>query len=418
MRLNSFQPILPALAVLALILGLNATCDSSVQELSEDGGIRFLVDEVEIATEKLNEAPMATVLLDYTPPGMKESRMLAYSLPSTGKRELVHDYIRLPATADVSLSTAQGFKLNNLIQAVHFAHSEHRPLQLSPDAVWITLLQGFVLHQRVRSEPVLKKKRLEAFSFQDFDPLDPKANWDLVLEKVSSELIEAESGEDLHLLLPEFSTTGKTERMVMRASLLMAFQDRYEYEYGAICGIPHITLTGTVEDWKLLRERAAQLGRYDLEWWTEPLLPILDQFIKARSGQPDRAFWKSIYKKEGEYVAQGLNGWILKLYPYIRNPAKTTVYDVDGTAQVEFSKTAFSRNPFLGEHPCGKKESSLPCFLELERIPADTGSFPLRIRRQATRQIYDVDFFAGIYGISQLEDLTLTPEPGWYVEMK
>ena len=38
--------------------------------------------------------------------------------------------------------------------------------------------------------------------------------------------------------------------------------------------------------------------------------------------------------------------------------------------------------------------------------------------RQATRQIYDVDFFAGIYGISQLEDLTLTPEPGWYVELK
>lgn len=39
-----------------------------------------------------------------------------------------------------------------------------------------------------------------------------------------------------------------------------------------ICGIPEITLKGTVEDWKLLREKALSLGRYELEWWTEELM--------------------------------------------------------------------------------------------------------------------------------------------------
>ncbi|MCB1170253.1 MAG: hypothetical protein KDK25_07960, partial [Leptospiraceae bacterium] len=36
------KPLIPAVI---LALALNATCDSSVQELPEDRGIRFLVDE-------------------------------------------------------------------------------------------------------------------------------------------------------------------------------------------------------------------------------------------------------------------------------------------------------------------------------------------------------------------------------------
>ena len=68
-----------------------------------------------------------------------------------------------------------------------------------------------------------------------------------------------------------------------------------------ICGIPEITLKGTVEDWKLLHEKALSLGRYDLEWWTEELRPVLDQFVAAALGEVDRQFWSSIYKLKGKW---------------------------------------------------------------------------------------------------------------------
>ena len=84
------------------------------------------------------------------------------------------------------------------------------------------------------------------------------------------------------------------------------------------CGIPEITLEGTVEDWKVLREKALSLGDYGLQWWVEALEPVLDQFVAAASGSIDREFWCRIWPIP--YVT----GWILTLFPYGRNqPNKT-----------------------------------------------------------------------------------------------
>src|SRR3712207_455320 len=39
-----------------------------------------------------------------------------------------------------------------LLEAVHCAFSEHRPLVLSPDVVWLTIAQGFTQHIRLNAE--------------------------------------------------------------------------------------------------------------------------------------------------------------------------------------------------------------------------------------------------------------------------
>lgn len=36
--------------------------------------------------------------------------------------------------------------LHPLFNAVHMAFSEHRPLLLTPDAIWMTIAQGFAIH--------------------------------------------------------------------------------------------------------------------------------------------------------------------------------------------------------------------------------------------------------------------------------
>jgi len=61
------------------------------------------------------------------------------------------------------------------------------------------------------------------------------------------------------------------------------------------------------------------LSDYQLEWWTENLIEILDKFINAYKGEVDEDFWKHIYKyysgNSGE--SPSINGWILNFVPYV-----------------------------------------------------------------------------------------------------
>ena len=61
--------------------------------------------------------------------------------------------------------------------------------------------------------------------------------------------------------------------------LMDSFKEYFSYIVYTECGIPKITLEGTVDDWKKLRDRALGLAQYDLVWWVEALEPVLDQFV-------------------------------------------------------------------------------------------------------------------------------------------
>ena len=45
------------------------------------------------------------------------------------------------------------------------------------------------------------------------------------------------------------------------------------------CGISKVRQEGTLEDWVHLREKAEDLGQFELDWWTKDILWILDKII-------------------------------------------------------------------------------------------------------------------------------------------
>lgn len=55
-------------------------------------------------------------------------------------------------------------------------------------------------------------------------------------------------------------------------------------------------MKGTPQDWKQLRANVAGLGKYQLEWWIDKLLPIIDKFVAAVDGESDADFWNSVGK--------------------------------------------------------------------------------------------------------------------------
>ncbi|MFC5102410.1 DUF4419 domain-containing protein [Kibdelosporangium philippinense] len=62
----------------------------------------------------------------------------------------------------------------------------------------------------------------------------------------------------------DFTTSTETERTAGKVVLFDAYSPFFSVLLGFICGIPSITLTGTVGDWQRIRERVDELERFGL----------------------------------------------------------------------------------------------------------------------------------------------------------
>ena len=198
-----------------------------------------------------------------------------------------------------------------LLHAVSKAFAEHRPLVLSPDAVWLTITRGVAQHVRLHAEELRSvlvrhqgKDRLEVQVFPG------SHSWAEVVEQLAKQVGDT-------FFECDFSTSTDVERLAGRVAMLDAYAPYYGYWMIGICGIPSITLTGTAADWREIRTRIDDLPRFGLEHWCRSLVPIADHFVLAATGSPDTAFWQRIYNPIDAYGGDRVTGWITRLYPYL-----------------------------------------------------------------------------------------------------
>ena len=76
------------------------------------------------------------------------------------------------------------------------------------------------------------------------------------------------------------------ERLASGVVLMEAMQHYFDYVFVGICGIPQVTLTGTLADWEKILDRAQHLARYGLSFWTRHLVPICKHFVRACPARP------------------------------------------------------------------------------------------------------------------------------------
>lgn len=219
-----------------------------------------------------------------------------------------------------TLGSPPGDRMNALAQAVDLAFNEHRPLRLTPDALWITLVQGFGIHIRENAES-LRGRFVQHEGRQKLSvevvAVPTGGQWrDLVACFVEQSAAHLGPGT-VELLTHPFSTTGPDEQMVFRVALMDAFAEYFEYQMVLICGIPEVTLEGTPDDYRDLKRRVEVMGEYGLRFWTDQLLPICDQWIATAEGRPDVEFWKAIHRPEKIYGGHLVTGWLARLFPYV-----------------------------------------------------------------------------------------------------
>ncbi len=245
-----------------------------------------------------------------------------------------------------------------LLAAVYTAFNEHRPLVLTPDAVWITIAQGVAHHmaihgERLRSSFVSHEGKLElAFQCRDWAVGSPENPW---AEAFASwtEQIRDHVGERIHaMLLCDFSTSGPIERAASQVVMMDVFERYFHYTVYGICGIPSVTLEGTPSDWQHLRDKAAGLDAFDLDWWLADLLPLCDQFVRASRGDVDPDHWRGICKLRESYGGDIINGWVARLFPYLRasidGPCnrRNPIFETGDGFNTLFAPTGLSSVPF------------------------------------------------------------------------
>jgi len=389
-------------------------------------GISFLVDDVVPAPkpfwlstlgEALELRSGATILV------MPDQNLPALAtegyVDSKSRRAFDHEEYVPPVRVlhgGVSLSDPASFPkawadqrtfIHPLIDAVHRAFSDHRPLVLTPDSIWLTIVQGFAHHLQENAEAFRgrivahhgkKELRVQTLSLEAHV-------WPQLISQITGQIRDNSDPFLYETLSCEFSTTTPTIKTACQIALMEGYQRYFEYFVDCVCGIPKVTLEGTPEDWQRIRERIEVLATFDCAWWTTRLAPILDQFISTAKGAPDLAFWQAIYKPEQVYAAELATGWIADLFPYLRSPSSlrrnSDLVDVE-------------RIDWLPQRTESKKFPGV----SLEAFPTGISRAPVSVNYPDDSKI-PIELLGGFFGVSQaLEDGALAPIISWAVVKK
>ncbi len=220
---------------------------------------------------------------------------------------------------------------NAFYGAIEKAYATHRTLILSPDDVWMTICQGFSNHITLNAEKMRPyfvgfdgKKTLNV-NLERW-PQPDSGEWDYLLDELNNQIARYTGPDITETINANFSTTTADAKVAYSISMMSAMQEYFDFWGTVMCGIPEITLEGTPEDWADLERRAALLAKYDLQWWTDDLKPILSEFTAASRGQVNIDFWKNIVKEEKKDLvcasAPVLTGWVSKFFPYVNKDGK------------------------------------------------------------------------------------------------
>ena len=297
-------------------------------------------------------------------------------------------------------------KVHPMIGALHYSFAHHRPITISPDMIWLMILQGFSKHIHYNSESLKSKiYNLDEISEiivrrDDFIKGSINNKWNEVFPLFTEE-ISKKTNADIHkLFLNKFTTTIKNTEIAYNITMMEAVDDYFDYGMLTLCGIPYIVLEGTPEDWLWIKENLKVLKKYDLSFWVDGLEPIIDKIYETSIGNVDNEFWKSIYKWNEDSGGNRVTGWIIKFFPYL--------------VSYEGKK---SLNPYLEDDILFKNEKERFRY-GLTGDVFTTGMSKCSFIWKYFEKEFNMNFCAGFLGISQNDDKVLKPEINWFITQK
>ena len=119
-----------------------------------------------------------------------------------------------------------------LMLATELAYNQHRPLLLTPDAIWLTIAQGFGIHINEHAEALrerfVKHQGNKPLVVGTTDPLE-KVDWPATLTAFGDQMAAALGPGMLRLFECNFSTSTQVSRVAGKVVLMNAFKTYFSY---------------------------------------------------------------------------------------------------------------------------------------------------------------------------------------------
>ncbi|WP_420571994.1 DUF4419 domain-containing protein [Kordia sp.] len=229
---------------------------------------------------------------------------------------------------------------HSFLYGLYLAYSEHRPFTLSPDMIWLLVLQGISNHVNFSHKtkedlfPQLTEKKTLSIRNDKIILGNPDSPWHETTSTFSDEIENIVGSEMISELRADFSTTNLASKVVSEITIMDAFKAYFEYEIAVcICGIPEMKLEGSAADWNKMLDKLNVLNKYNMTWWYDDLQPIITNIKQTAEGTIDNDFWMQIFKVHtiddyGE--PKCIDGWITKFFPYNRQGERIDLRTVHG----------------------------------------------------------------------------------------
>ena len=248
-------------------------------------------------------------------------------------------------TLDTKEESIFNHKKSSLIQGLVLAYKNHYPITITPDMIWILVLQGFsrfmekyenLVRERFVNFQGKKDLKIERLAYSPATAT--KEVWDGIIKEFVEKIGKHVGQECIDNLECNFSTTSQVAQVTSQVAIMSAMKQYFNYRVlMAGCGISSITLEGSVQDWEKIKSKLEFLSTKALKWWTKHLIPIIDNIIatkkyynsKGKLNEELIEFWKGMIRLKGRgdlYDPHLINGWIVKFIPNLSNE-KHEVYE-------------------------------------------------------------------------------------------
>ena len=300
--------------------------------------------------------------------------------------------------------------ISNILQGFYSAYENHLPIRLTPDIIWLLIVQGFAQHVNFNAEYLRNKfvnfenkKTLEIIisKYHSYKQMKSE-DYESLFENLTDQIKSYVGEELINTLDFNFSTSNKITKIVGYTSIMSAMKKYFKFVgFCHMCNFPYIILEGSLEDWENILKKVKELEKYDLKEWTEILETILKEIIETKKGKINKDFWKNIlypdkvderieigmsYKYKTIQV-DGIKGWLLNFFPYFND----------------------------GEFRC---DSALKTK-DIWKLPDRLLKTPLLMKSDDEGKT-DMIIYSGFFGmnVDKEKDNLATPEIGWFVKEK
>ncbi|KAK8007642.1 hypothetical protein PG989_001632 [Apiospora arundinis] len=204
--------------------------------------------------------------------------------------------------------------------SAYHAYSTHHHLVLRPEDIWFAILTQLSFYINAHAEDLRSffvvhegQKELTVVDCNSIDCADFGRMAQHMTHLIQENVIDPDLRD---WILPSFSTTTDTDKVVGSILFMGTMQAYFTYRYCVKCGIPSVTLMGDIEDWKDILARLDKIDQMGAEpaHFATMVRAVIRMFVRSFE-QPAAAEVLDFWNKIAHHRSRGsgpsyISGWI------------------------------------------------------------------------------------------------------------